>query len=118
VRRYGYKFIALVLFLLVVLWYAWQGGANRIVIVNQSGQAITEMTITIGEQVIPFMHVPQGAEVSATFNAKANDRFVLKGQFGPGTLVTGTFPYVPKSYFGDEVRFVIRPDGHIIFEHK
>jgi hypothetical protein len=117
-RKYGYKLAFLLLLVVAVFWYAWQGAQHQLVVLNQSGQVVTSMKITLEDETITFANLFAGEEAVREFKTRTGGTIVLKGELADGTRVAGRFTYQPQEMFGERVRFVVKHKGSIEFEQK
>jgi hypothetical protein len=94
-------------------WAVWHRIENRLVVTNESGQAITFLTITVGGETIRLEDVPAGASVSARFRIRSDDHFVVRGRLADGTELTEDCGYVTNGTYGERAAFVIGPGGKL-----
>jgi hypothetical protein len=98
-------------------WGLWPQ-PNRLVVTNESGQAIALLAITVGGEAIRFENVPAGDQASARFRIVGDDHFAVRGQMADGTTITDDCGYVTNGMYGVLATFVVRPGGKVEFKDK
>lgn len=98
-------------------WALWPR-PNRLVVTNESGQAIAFLAITVGGDTIRFENVPPGAQVSAPFRIVGDDHYAVRGQMADGQTIADDCGYVSNGMEGVLATFVIRPGGKVEFKDK
>src|SRR5437773_1697628 len=98
----------------VACWVVWPR-PNRLVVSNESGQAIRLLTVTVGGETTRFEDLPAGAQVSARFRIASDDHYVVRGLLADGTVIADDCGYVSNGMDGVLATFVIRPGGKVDF---
>ena len=86
---------------------------HRVIVVNESGQRLDFLSVTIGGETIRFVSVPEGATVSAPFRIHGDDHFEFLGQMTNGTRFDAVLGYVTGGWLGVRAWFAVQPDGTV-----
>lgn len=113
-RRIG---IGCVLFtaLLIASCLIYSRTQNRLEVANKSGQTISELTITVGDETICFVNVAPDGVVTSKFLIRSDDHFVVRGKLADNAAISAECGYVTHGMWGERVRFTIVPDGNVEF---
>jgi hypothetical protein len=98
----------------LLAWVRWEI-KNRVIITNESGQTIAELSVKVCGQTIDLKNIALGDSVSAQFDIHTDDHFTLNGRLEDGTKLVGELGYVTNGDFGQRVRLVIRARGVVEF---
>lgn len=90
--------------------------SNKIIIVNESNQTISTLTVTINDRQYRFIEVKPDTTVSSRFTADTDGSYVVEGQLEDGTLFEGENGYVTGSMMSVRTRIVIGPQGVVDIE--
>ena len=88
---------------------------NRLSVVNQSGQTVKFIEITVCGRTTRFENLPQGETASEKFVADRDDSFLVRGELADGRVIQARAGYVTNGIFGEKRTFTILPDGQIQF---
>jgi hypothetical protein len=97
-------------------WTVWSRIENRLVVTNESGQAISFLTITVGGETILREDIPAPGSVSARFRIRGDDHFAIRCRLADGTEIAENLGYVSNGMSGERAEFVIRPGGKLEFK--
>lgn len=90
----------------------WRVGRNRFTILNDSGQRIVTLTVTVCGRNFMFADIPSGERRTARFGTPSDeDTFHVTGTLGDGTVIADYCGYVAWEDHGRHFRLVVRPDG-------
>jgi hypothetical protein len=110
--RYRWLFRLAVVFAVGIGYLAWsltREHVQRITVENLSGQPIVSLQVSIGGETRSFKDIRAGGEITATFKNKAAQRFLIKGQFLDGSMLSAT------SAEDEFLSVTIQPGGQIKF---
>jgi hypothetical protein len=106
--------------LLTLALGVWIGSrlANKapLVVRNESGQALVELTVKICGQILRFENVENGASVESGFYVRGDDHFVAKGVLKDGTRVSLNAGYVTNGIFNQAALITINGAGSLKLE--
>src|SRR5579872_4110495 len=103
--------IAVAIALLVVFWWVPK---NRFEVINESGQTIHALTITVSERTYNFGDVGPGESQSAFFFTPHHESyFEVRGNLKDGTKINEDVAYVVWEEYFLRVVIAIRHDGQI-----
>ena len=91
---------------------------DRLIVVNKSGQEISELEIKAGEQAIEFGKVAHNQTVTRTTDVRDASKLSLNGRLADGTRFALTANSVKKGWLGQEANFTILPGGSIQLQQK
>lgn len=97
-------------------WTVWSRIENRLIVRNDSGQAITFLTITVGGETLRFEDIPASVSISSRFHIRSDDSFVVRGQLADGTKLAENCCYVTHGMYGERAEFIIQPGGKLEFK--
>jgi hypothetical protein len=104
--------LTVVVFLGGACWVLWPR-PNYLVVINQSNQAISVLTVKVGGETTQFDNLPAGMRVSAPFRIIGDDHYELRGQLADGTVIATDCGYVTNGMDDVQATFVIGPDGRV-----
>jgi hypothetical protein len=99
-------------------WAVWSRLENRLVVKNESGQAISFLTITVGGETILREDIPANGSVSARFRIRADDHFAIRCRLADGTEIADNCGYVTNGMSGERAEFAIHPGGKLEFKQQ
>jgi hypothetical protein len=102
--------------LAAVAWRVHTGTRNSVAVVNEAGQPIRALTVTVGGETIHFEGISDGATASAPFRIRSDDHFAVSGELADGTAFGGDYGYVTNGMYGERARFRILPGPRLEFE--
>lgn len=112
VRKLSLIAVALAILLGVGVWL-YPRFQHRLTVVNQSGQSVKLLTITVGGETTRFENIPPAGSASGPFTVRGDDHFRVQVSLQDGTEIRAEGGYVTNGSFGDRVRFTIRPGGRV-----
>jgi hypothetical protein len=102
--------IALLLAIAAGGWYFWSQNQNRLIVTNDSGQVVSNLSVTVGKETATSENLAKGAAISFPFGNHTETRFELRGRLEDGNLFGGYYSRGPS---GEQVNIVIRKGGVI-----
>jgi hypothetical protein len=97
-----------------LLWAIRGQSQNVLVIENQSGQSIIELTVKVGEQEKTYRDVPNKDEVVTPFHLTGSEPFSVTGKLRDNTLIRGQFG--ARAATGDRPTLLVQPGGQILLK--
>src|SRR5205085_11671034 len=104
--------LIVVVFLGGACWLLWTR-SNHLVVINQSNQAISFLTVKVGGETTQFHNLAAGMRVSAPFRIVGDDHYELRVQLADGTSIATDYGYVTNGMDDVHATFVIAPDGKV-----
>jgi hypothetical protein len=102
---------------LVILTVLWFVPKNRFVVVNESGQPIHDLTITVSERTYHFGTVEPGESRSAFYyTPESESYFDVRGELKDGKAIDDSVDYIVWEDYFKHVVLRIRPDGQVVYE--
>jgi hypothetical protein len=90
--------------------------ANRLTVVNESGQAIKQLSITVGKRPLSFEHLPAGGTAAGQFWIESDDGFQVDGQLADATPIRDNVGYVTHGMCRERAEFTVKPGGKVVLE--
>jgi len=92
---------------------------NRLSFVNESGQNVSDLVISVGGEDFRFASVTPGGIVTIIFKVYHEERFKVDFLLADGTRVQESEGYVTweESLFGIHARLVVKESGQLTFTH-
>ena len=107
--------ILLGVFLIVIIIIVQTSPNHRLVVDNQSGQAIVDLQISVGGKTVKFRKIAASDSSSRSFTIDEESAFIISGSLEDGQALSGEFGYVSPGMDEQRAEFTIWPDGQIDF---
>jgi hypothetical protein len=71
----------------MLVWSFRQRGESMLIIANQSGQVIVDLTVTAGDQSLTLRNILPDSEVSVPFVTRGDTQFKLRGNLAGNLII-------------------------------
>ncbi len=95
-------------------WTLWFASRNRVIVTNESGQPISDLTVEVCDTTIRFGDLPPGDSMSARFGTSHDESsFTVRGRLEDGTMIDDSCGYVVWEDYASVFRLILRPGGEV-----
>ena len=92
---------------------------NLLIVRNESGQAVQDLTVSVGDKTIQFGDMSPTDSRRSLFRFSHSATFRVRGRLADGAEIDDFVGYVvsEESLFGIKAVLTIRPEGELTFSH-